>query len=137
MSKSANWKARLKATQRRRKKRGTAEPIANSPAPATVASESVDVAALLIEAALRAADRHRSVRDAAIYAALKCLANGADASHESTAQVLEMMNQTLRGNGVDEADSRRAAKELCDVARGNLKPDQPRQLIQYFSLISD
>jgi hypothetical protein len=125
----------LKAADRRRKKRGDAKPPA-TPDPATASADTVDVPALLIEASLHAADHHRGVRDAAIYAALKCLANASQAGQESTARVLETMNQTLARNGVDEADSRRAAKELCDIARDHLNPDQPNQLIQYLSLIS-
>jgi len=146
MSRTAKLKARLQAANRRRKKRGsvtgaTSVSADDAAGPSARNRESetpdIDVAEILIAASLHAVDRHPNVRDAAVYGALKCLADEMEPKHETTARVLEVIHQCLRKAGVDAPAAERGAKDVCEIARGNLDPNRPDQLIQYFSLISN
>lgn len=139
MSKSAKLKSRLKASDRRRRRRDVGGSSSYPPAHtgATQTQPQVDVAGLLAEAALRLAERSPQVRDATIYAALNCLATQSTPKKEATAQVLDEMTKTFEASAIPPKDARRAARELCLIAKQNMSPDDADQFLRYLALITE
>ena len=145
MSKSVNLKAKLKAADRRRRRRGTTvsadvdfssrpDSDGRSGSDATVLNQT-DVVGVLTQAALRVAGRTNDLRDSAVIGALRALKNETKPNAHFTEAVHREMVSALDHAAVSRRERRQAASELLGVALGSVDSKIPDGLIRSLSLI--
>lgn len=144
MAKSPNLKSRLKAADRRRRRRTAADvqrrvtettstacaPDAHSPA------TKPDVAAILVDAALTVANENESLTDSAVIGALRAIKHGSGSKSPTTESVFREMVRRLDQAGISAAERAHAAGDLLGVVATNVDPGSKDRLITFLSLIA-
>ncbi|MCA9136603.1 MAG: hypothetical protein KDB00_07585 [Planctomycetales bacterium] len=139
MSKPVNLRSKLKAADRRRRRRpnATSERIqSGGPLPTThTAASTIDVAGILADAATRVAETTTDLKDTAIVGALRAIAKGTSPASIFTDTVYNAMVRDLDAAGVTPEDRRKAAGDLLKIALDNVDPAESDRLIKYFAWI--
>lgn len=137
MPQAKKLKARLKAADKRRKRRAPqTEPVA------TVSNEpKLDVEGLVVEgilktAANREARREPNLRDSAVIAALKALTQGTAPNSTEALECHTEITRFLDQSGVSSGDRVRAATQTLSLAHMNDQKESPDQFIRYLTLIA-
>lgn len=143
MSKSAKMKARLKASDRRRKRRVRQPTLSDESGlhlrvdAGTDSPEiETDIAGLLSNAALQTADRHRRIQDSSVIGGLRGLIAGAEPNGEGSRLVYHAMVHELDKAQIPPERRTTAAKEFLEIAKEHSGSDRPDLLLQYLSLIT-
>ena len=143
MSKSAKMKARLRASDRRRKRRGRQPTLGDDSGlhlrvdAGTDSPEiETDIAGLLANAALRIADRQRRIQDSSVIGGLRGLVAGVQPNGEGSRLVYQAMVCELDKAQIPTERRATAAKEFLEIAKEHSGSDRPDHLLQYLSLIT-
>lgn len=141
MPNSSKLRSKLKAADRRRRRRqsGSVNPATNNTSHSTAkptATQTIDVASILVEAALAEADSSPELKDTAIVNALRSIKNDSPPNSQYTERVFRRMVADLDAAGVSQSDRLRSAADLLSVAVENTAPDEPDRLIKYLTLIA-
>lgn len=141
MTKPKNLKAKLKAADKRRKRRPQASAETALAQEAADGRPSVDAVGVLAEGVLRQADTRASsgganLRDSAVLSALKAMTQGTQPRSEEAMGVFDEMNSLLEEAGVSGSRRTVAAMEMLSLATTNQDPNVPDQFIRYLSMIT-
>ena len=129
-------KSKLKAADRRRRNRAAAvhptKPLSSNPQ-----SPPVDVAGLVVNVVLDAADDpSNDVRDRMVVSALRATMNGLASSGEVSGPLSERLEGLASQDGVTRRGLRDALSSLLKMASEQLNPKDSQSFIRYLTLMA-
>lgn len=140
MSKSLKQKSRLKAADRRRRRRPIVATAPNHSGAQSsrreAASESIDVAGILTDAVMRIAEKTPELKDSAVIGALRAIIKETSPNSTYTDTVYSEMVLGLDAANIPPTDRRSAAKDLLSLALVSVDPDDPTRLVKSYAWIA-
>ncbi|MFK8113008.1 MAG: hypothetical protein AB8B91_12440 [Rubripirellula sp.] len=129
-----NLKQKLKAADRRRRKRDASVP-ASTPSP-TAATSQPDVASLVSRAILGFVDGHQQATDTIVVAAIRSTLSGRAGSGELSAALMVKLEQILGREDVSTRAFRDALTQIQQMAADHKSEDDPLAFVHYLALLS-